>query len=88
MSCPKSRERRQETDYCVTARARSLGQPLTDFLMVVAILYDDEDRVINWGIGCQPAPANLAGDETMVVSACAERFNHIVARHELRAWGL
>lgn len=25
--------------------------------------------------------------EIVVASACAERFNNIVARHELRAWG-
>jgi hypothetical protein len=55
--------------------------------MVVAVLDDEDDRVINWGIGYQPAPANLTAEETVVVSACAERFNNLVARYELRAWG-
>ena len=54
---------------------------------MVAVLYDADDWVINWGIGYQPARANLAGDDTVVVSACAERFNNAVARHELGAWG-
>jgi hypothetical protein len=77
----------READYCVTGRARNLGQPLDSYLMVVAVLYDDDDRVINWGIGYQPASATPIGDDTVVVSACAERFFHTVARYELRAWG-
>jgi hypothetical protein len=43
--------------------------------------------VINWGIGYQPAPADWTGHKTVVVSACAERYNQNVARYELRAWG-
>ena len=77
----------QETDYCVTGRARNLGQPLNEYLMTVAVLYDDDDRVINWGIGYQPADNAPVGDETVIVSACAERFNNVVARYDLRAWG-
>lgn len=77
----------QETDYCVTGQARNVGQPLTEYLMVVAVLYDGDDRVINWGIGYEPAANVPVGDKTVVVSACAERFNRIVARYELRAWG-
>lgn len=77
-----------ESEYCVKGSVRNLGQPLDSYLMVVAVLYDDDDRVINWGIGYQPASADLVGDETVAVSACAERFNQIVARYELRAWGL
>ncbi|HRV94654.1 MAG TPA: hypothetical protein P5526_21020, partial [Anaerolineae bacterium] len=76
-----------ETDYCVTGRARNLGQPLNEYLMTVAVLYDDDDRVINWGIGYQPADNAPVGDETVIVSACAERFNNVVARYDLRAWG-
>jgi hypothetical protein len=76
-----------EDDFCVTGRARNLGQPLNRFLMVVAVLYDADGRVINWGIGYQPAPADLTGDNTVVVSACARRYNHNVAHYELRAWG-
>lgn len=77
----------QEADYCVTGHVRNVGQPLTEYLMVVAVLYDDDDRVINWGIGYEPAANVPVGDKTVVVSACAERFNRIVARYELRAWG-
>jgi hypothetical protein len=76
-----------DDEYCVTARIRNLGQALDAYLMVVAVLYDSEDQVINWGIGYQPAPDNLVGAETVIASACAEHFNQVVARHELRAWG-
>jgi hypothetical protein len=55
--------------------------------MVVAVLYNDDDRVINWGIGYQPVPENLVGDETVVASGCAEHYSHVVARYDLRAWG-
>ncbi|MDX1520665.1 MAG: hypothetical protein R3264_03480 [Anaerolineae bacterium] len=76
-----------ETEFCVTGRARNLGQPLDSYLIAVAVLYDQDERVINWGLGYQSAPADLTGEATVVVSACAERFNNVVARYELRAWG-
>lgn len=76
-----------ETEFCVTGHARNLGQPLDSYLMVVAVLYDNDGRVINWGIGYQPAPVDPVGNESLSVSACADRFNHTVARYELRAWG-
>jgi hypothetical protein len=76
-----------ESEFCVTGRARNLGQPLDRFLMVVGVLYDADGRVINWGTGYQRATADLTGDNTVVVSACAQRYNHNVARYELRAWG-
>ena len=74
-------------EYCVLGSVRNPGQPLTSHIMVVGVLYDEQDQVINWGIGYQPAPENLTGDESVVASACAEHFNHIVDRYELRAWG-
>ena len=74
-------------EYCVTGRVRNPGQPLNIYLMAVAVLYDSQDQVINWGIGYQPASDNLVGDETAAVSACAEHFSQVVTRHELRVWG-
>jgi hypothetical protein len=76
-----------DDEYCVIGRARNLGQPLESYLMVAVVLYDSEERVINWGIGYQPAQDSLVGDETAAVSACAEHYNQVVARHELLAWG-
>jgi hypothetical protein len=75
------------SEFCITGRARNLGPPLEHHLAVMGVLYDADDRVINWGIGYQRARADLVGDNSVTVSACARRYNHNVARYELRAWG-
>jgi hypothetical protein len=76
-----------DDEYCVIGRVRNPGQALDSYLMAVAVLYDDDDRVINWGIGYQPVPENLVGDETVMASGCAEHYGNVVARYDLRAWG-
>ena len=78
----------QENDenFCVAGQVRRPEPPLAHHAMVVAILYDADDRVINWGMGYEPANA-FEGQEAVRMFACVERYNHVVARYELRAWG-
>jgi hypothetical protein len=78
----------QENDenFCVAGQVRRPEPPLAAYAMVVAILYDADDRVINWGMGYEPANA-FEGQEAVRMFACVERYNHVVARYELRAWG-
>lgn len=56
--------------------------------MVVAILYDSQDRVINFGNYHQPAPTALVGDQMMDFEICVDPLDQTVTRYELRAWGL
>jgi hypothetical protein len=77
----------QSGEYCVQGQVRNPGSPLEAYLMVVTVLYDADDGVINYGVGYQPASAELTGDATAVVSACADTMGLPVARYEMRAWG-
>jgi hypothetical protein len=78
--------REGDEDFCVWGQIRGPEPPLAEYAMVAVVLYDDDDRVINWGVGYQPAEA-FEGQESVQIGACAERYNHLVARYELRAWG-
>jgi hypothetical protein len=78
--------RESNEEFCVWGQIRGPEPPLAEYAMVAVVLYDDDDRVINWGIGYQPAEA-FDGQDSVQIGACAERYNHLVARYELRAWG-
>ncbi|HXV42119.1 MAG TPA: hypothetical protein VEC96_03585 [Anaerolineae bacterium] len=67
---------------------RNPSGPLSSYLMVVAILYDSQDRVINFGNYHQPAPTALVGDQMMDFEICVDPLDQTVTRYELRAWGL
>lgn len=78
----------EEEDYCVTGRLRNPGDQLKTYLMIAAILYDGEDRVINYNNAFQVSPTNVVGDQTTDIDICVDPRQHEVARYELRAWGL
>jgi hypothetical protein len=73
-------------EFCVWGQIRGPEPPLAEYAMVAVVLYDDDDRVINWGIGYRPAES-FEGQESVQIGACAEHFFNAVARYELRAWG-
>jgi hypothetical protein len=61
---------------------------LQDYLVIVAILYDDQGNVINFNAHYQLSFSGLSGNETMDFENCVAPLDQSVARYELRAWGL
>ena len=74
-------------DYCLLGRLRNLGGQINAYLLVVAVLYDDQDRVINYSDDFQRFPDGLVGDTTTDFDVCVNPLKQNVARYELRAWG-
>ena len=52
-------------DYCVTGRLRNSGGQLGDYLVVVAVLYNDQDEVINFDSYEDYSPENITGDQPL-----------------------
>jgi hypothetical protein len=77
----------EDEDYCLSGSLRNPGGPLQDYLIIVAILYDGQGNVINFGDDYQTSLEGVAGDETLYFEICANLSGQSVARHELRAWG-
>lgn len=74
----------QNGEYCVTGRLQNLGTPLSSYLTIVAVLYNSQDQVINFGNDHRPVSDNQALD----FKICIDPQSQKVARYELRAWGL
>ena len=77
-----------EDEYCVVGKIRNSGSELSDYLIVASILYDDEDKVINYNTYNEESLGDLVGDQTRQISICTDPLNQDVARYELQAWGL
>ena len=52
--------------------------------MIVTVLFDSQDRVLNFGEYYGPGPA----DPSLTFEICIDLMSHQdVARHELQVWG-
>lgn len=75
-------------NYCVTGKLRNPGGQLSDYLLVMAVIYDNQDTIINFDIYEENSPGDIVGEATLDFEICIDSFNQQVARHELRALGL
>ncbi len=73
--------------YCLNGLVRNPGGELDDYLVVVAVLYDGEGHVVNFGDDYYTDLEGVVGNETIEFEICVAPPNRNVARHELRAWG-
>jgi hypothetical protein len=73
-------------DYCLEGLVKNIGRDLNDYITVIAVIYDDQDSVLNFSDDEFDAQSFNAGDEEEFY-VCVDTLGHHVARHELQAWG-
>ncbi|MCB0167506.1 MAG: hypothetical protein KDI79_24975 [Anaerolineae bacterium] len=78
----------EEGNYCVTGKLWNRGDPLLDYLLVLVILYNDQNKVVNFGTFQGNAPEEVLNDDALNFEVCTDSYNHQITRHELRAIGL
>ena len=78
----------EANSYCLSGQVRNLAGELEVYLTVVAVLYDAQDKVINFNDHYDHSPEQVISDQTMEFALCVDSFGQDVARYELRAWGL
>lgn len=66
---------------------RNPGGGLQDYLVIVAVLYDSQDKVVNFGDYYEPYPEDVVGDQTLTFETCTDSPDQDVARYELWTWG-
>ncbi len=81
-------QRDEDGAYCLEGKLRNPGDELQDYLVIVAVLYDNQDTMINFSDYTEFGPTEVRGDQTLDFEICADTLNQPVARYELRAWGL
>jgi len=77
----------EEGVYCVGGTLRNPGGELQVYLVVVVVLYDNQDRVVNFGDYNEPYPIDVVGGQLSNFEICVDPHGQGVARYELRAWG-
>jgi hypothetical protein len=75
------------SSYCLMGKLSNPGEVLNSYLITAAILFDGEDKVINYINFYEAASANLTPDQPKDFNICVDTLNQPVARYELRAWG-
>jgi len=77
----------EEGLYCLSGNLQNRGNPLHDYVMVVAIFYDNQDHMIKFGEFYEANFENQIDSQPIPFDVCIELTAQEVARHELRAWG-
>ncbi|MBN1219533.1 MAG: hypothetical protein JXM69_11435 [Anaerolineae bacterium] len=73
--------------YCLTGGLKNEGGPLQEYVVIIAVLYNDQSQVINFGEYYEPEPENGLAGQPLDFEVCVELIDQEVARYELRAWG-
>jgi hypothetical protein len=73
--------------YCVRGTLRNSGGQLLETLVIVAVLYDDQANVINYGRTSPANYFNIHGDRTLSFEICVSPPNEGVTEYAVRALG-
>jgi hypothetical protein len=74
--------------YCLSGSLRDQGDEPQEYLVIVAILYDPQNNVVNFGDYYESDPQGEIDEHTLDFELCIDPLGQDIARHELRAWGL
>jgi len=77
--------RTEEEAYCVSGILQNPGPELSDYLVIMLILYDNQEQVINFGDYYDLFPEGAISELDFEI--CVDPPNQGVARYDLRAWG-
>lgn len=77
----------EQAAYCVGGALRNPGGGLQKYLIIALVLYDGQNKVINFGDYTEYGPTRITGEQTLTFKICVGPPNQDVARYELRAWG-
>jgi hypothetical protein len=79
----------QENDefgLCLGGTLQNSGGEIQDYLVIAAVLYDAENKMISFGdTFVSPAMATTGQSEEFEI--CADSFGQNIGRYELQAWG-
>jgi hypothetical protein len=72
--------------YCMRGQVENQGPALQEYLIVLAIVYDDQGSVVNFGEYYPDIPPG-GGAQSSTFEMCLGPFDRQISRYELRAFG-
>lgn len=73
--------------YCLAGELQNPGGELREYLVIAAVLYDSQEKVVNFAETYESEPQGVGGDEYLTFEICLDPPYQDVARYELKAWG-
>jgi len=74
-------------NYCISGNLHNSEGQLQDYLVVVAVIFNDQDKIINFDSDASAHPADVVGDRTFDFEVCLDPSGQDIARYELQAFG-
>jgi hypothetical protein len=74
------------TGYCIRGQVDNQGPPPQEYLIVLAIGYDDQGSVVNFGEYYVDVPPE-GGAQSSTFEMCLASLGRQISRHDLRAFG-
>lgn len=75
----------EDETYCIGGVVQNAGGPLDNYWVVAAVLYDNQNNLVNFSDDGALDPQASNGNSPFEI--CVDVANQPVARHELLAWG-
>jgi hypothetical protein len=73
--------------YCLRGQLRNPGNRLTEYLVIVGLLYDAQNNLVKFADISDGPPIFAVGDRLKSFEICLASPYPGVVRHELKAWG-
>lgn len=73
--------------YCLRGQLRNPGNRLSEYLVIVGLLYDAQNNLVKFADVSEGPPIFVVGDRLKSFEICLAPPYPGVVRHELRAWG-
>jgi uncharacterized protein YraI len=81
-------EQMKGNNYCLGGALKNPGGQLANYLVITAVLYDEQGNVLRFGNNNKIAYQNMVGDQTTDFEVCVKSPPSNVASHDLLAWGI
>lgn len=80
-------EQQDGSGYCLAGQVRNPAAAPQLYLVVLAVLYDSQDHIINFGEYYAADPALITGEQLADFNLCIQSVSRRVARYDIRVWG-
>ena len=73
--------------YCLVGELENRGDFLNEYVVIVAVLFDNQNQMLGFGEYYEPEPEEGLTEFPLEFDICIDVGDQNVARYELRAWG-
>jgi len=73
--------------YCLLGELENRGDFLNEYVIILAVLFDDQNQMLSFGEYYEPEPEAGLTEFPLEFDICVDVAGQNVARYEVRAWG-